>query len=44
VDLIVLFGTWRRVPEEDAMMRKQFGQEWERWAARVPYKSIPGVY
>jgi protein-S-isoprenylcysteine O-methyltransferase Ste14 len=44
VDLIVLFGTCRRVPEEDGMMRKQFGQEWERWAAKVPYKLIPGVY
>jgi protein-S-isoprenylcysteine O-methyltransferase Ste14 len=44
VDLVVLFGAARRVPEEDAMMRKQFGQEWERWAARVPYKLIPGVY
>jgi protein-S-isoprenylcysteine O-methyltransferase Ste14 len=44
VDLIILFGTWQRVSKEDAMMRQQFGQEWERWAARVPYKLFPGVY
>jgi hypothetical protein len=44
VDLIILFGTWQCVSKEDAMMRKQFGQEWERWTAKVPYKLIPGVY
>jgi protein-S-isoprenylcysteine O-methyltransferase Ste14 len=44
VDLIIPLGAWQRVSEEDGMMRKQFGQEWERWAARVPYKLFPGVY
>jgi protein-S-isoprenylcysteine O-methyltransferase Ste14 len=44
VDLIFLYALLRRVTEEDAMMRKQFGQEWEEWAARVPYKLIPGLY
>lgn len=33
-----------RIPMEDAMLRKQFGQEWEEWARRVPYALIPGVY
>ncbi|KAF8182907.1 hypothetical protein BJ912DRAFT_977094 [Pholiota molesta] len=28
---------WRRLPVEDALMRKQFGKQWDEWAARVPY-------
>ncbi|KAA1474009.1 hypothetical protein DENSPDRAFT_823691 [Dentipellis sp. KUC8613] len=33
-----------RVPVEDAVLRREFGQEWERWARRVPYALIPGIY
>ncbi|EPQ61335.1 ICMT-domain-containing protein [Gloeophyllum trabeum ATCC 11539] len=33
-----------RAPREDEMMKRQFGKEWEEWAARVPYKLIPWVY
>jgi protein-S-isoprenylcysteine O-methyltransferase Ste14 len=35
---------WRRLPVEDALMRKQFGKQWDEWAARVPYRLIPWVY
>jgi len=34
----------RRVPGEDAAMKKQFGKEWDNWAHRVRYRLIPGVY
>jgi protein-S-isoprenylcysteine O-methyltransferase Ste14 len=44
VDLTFPYALVRRATEEDAMMRKQFGQEWEEWAARVPYKLVPGLY
>jgi protein-S-isoprenylcysteine O-methyltransferase Ste14 len=42
--LIAVIGLTRRMAEEDKMMRTRFGTEWEQWAARVPYKLIPGVY
>ncbi|KDQ51233.1 hypothetical protein JAAARDRAFT_62643 [Jaapia argillacea MUCL 33604] len=34
----------RRIPAEEAMMRKEFGKTWDDWARRVPYKLLPGVY
>ncbi|TFK63576.1 hypothetical protein BDN72DRAFT_847493 [Pluteus cervinus] len=33
-----------RVPKEDEILRKRFGNEWVEWAERVPYKFVPGVY
>ncbi|KAI0271639.1 hypothetical protein BC834DRAFT_922368 [Gloeopeniophorella convolvens] len=32
-----------RAPTEDAVLHKEFGEEWESYAARVPYRYIPGV-
>ncbi|TFK49856.1 hypothetical protein OE88DRAFT_1662551 [Heliocybe sulcata] len=40
LDYVCLF----RPVNEDAAMRKQFGQQWDEWASRVPYKLIPYVY
>lgn len=34
----------RRIPGEDAAMKRQFGKEWDEWAHRVRYRLIPGVY
>jgi protein-S-isoprenylcysteine O-methyltransferase Ste14 len=42
--LLVVLGLLRRMGEEDRMMRTRFGPDWEEWAARVPYKLIPGLY
>jgi protein-S-isoprenylcysteine O-methyltransferase Ste14 len=42
--LLAVVGLSRRMAEEDKMMRTRFGTEWEEWAARVPYKLVPGVY
>lgn len=33
-----------RVRGEDDMMHAAFGDEWEKWAERVRYRLIPGVY
>ncbi|KAJ3519579.1 hypothetical protein NM688_g9281 [Phlebia brevispora] len=33
-----------RVTAEDAVMKQQFGQEWEDWAKRTPYRLVPYVY
>ncbi|KAJ7617163.1 hypothetical protein FB45DRAFT_756850 [Roridomyces roridus] len=32
-----------RMRKEDAMLKENFGKEWEVWAGRVRYKIIPGV-
>ncbi|KAI0365386.1 hypothetical protein BV20DRAFT_1056456 [Pilatotrama ljubarskyi] len=39
-----LVGMVRRVPKEDAVLRKEFGGQWEEWAKRVRYALIPYVY
>ena len=33
-----------RLKKEDAMLRQQFGSQWDAWAADVPYRLVPGVY
>lgn len=33
-----------RVVDEDKMLHKEFGEEWERWSRRVRYRLIPGIY
>ena len=40
----LLVVTVRRVPREDAVMRQEFGKEWEQWAKMTPYKLVPYVY
>ncbi|KAF9554401.1 hypothetical protein CPC08DRAFT_175474 [Agrocybe pediades] len=43
----VLLGVpivFRRVPKEDAALRKNFGKEWEEWAKEVPYALFPGIW
>ena len=33
-----------RVHTEDAILRQQWPEEWERWAKKTPYKVIPYIY
>ena len=40
VCLCVMF----RMKDEDELMREMFGDEWTRWANRVKYCLIPGIY
>jgi protein-S-isoprenylcysteine O-methyltransferase Ste14 len=33
----------RRMPVEDAILKREFGKDWDEWAKAVPYRLIPGV-
>lgn len=44
MEAYVLCSILCRAPTEDALLRKQFGAEWDAWAERVPYRVIPGVF
>jgi len=33
-----------RMDNEDRMMQKEFGQQWDKWAKKVPYKLVPGIF
>ena len=33
-----------RAELEDRVLRKEFGEEWEEWVRKVPYKFIPYVF
>lgn len=33
-----------RVSKEDAVLRENFGEEWEAWAKKTPYRLIPYIY
>ncbi|KIJ66842.1 hypothetical protein HYDPIDRAFT_38294 [Hydnomerulius pinastri MD-312] len=35
---------WKRIVDEDRMLKEAFGEEWEKWAGRVRYRLVPGVY
>jgi protein-S-isoprenylcysteine O-methyltransferase Ste14 len=40
----MLAMSFSRISVEDAMLRARFGQEWEDWARRVPYKLVPYIW
>ncbi|KAI8630665.1 hypothetical protein F5Y19DRAFT_428558 [Xylariaceae sp. FL1651] len=40
---VFLFGFWRRVREEELMLRTKFGSEWEAWHSRTA-RFIPWVF
>ncbi|KAG2131642.1 hypothetical protein DEU56DRAFT_889605 [Suillus clintonianus] len=45
--LLVVTGVWvsiSRPAEEDKMLQRALGKEWENWAERVEYRLLPGVY
>lgn len=33
-----------RAPREDAALRAHFGEQWDAYAARVPYRFVPGLF
>lgn len=41
---VVTWAIMMRTLAEDKMMRKEFGNEWIEWAARVRYRLIPGLF
>jgi protein-S-isoprenylcysteine O-methyltransferase Ste14 len=44
IEVYVTLSTVMRAPMEDAFLKKQFGAKWDAWAARVPYKLVPGMF
>ncbi|KAI0270519.1 hypothetical protein BC834DRAFT_841379 [Gloeopeniophorella convolvens] len=43
VFLIQGMTIYARAATEDAVLRKEFGKEWEGYASKVPYRYIPGI-
>ena len=33
-----------RASQEDKILKREFGQQWEAWARRTPYKVIPYIW
>ncbi|KAI0048050.1 hypothetical protein FA95DRAFT_1605584 [Auriscalpium vulgare] len=44
INACALVSLLARAPAEDAMLRDQFKEEWDAWAARVPYRVVPRIY
>ncbi|EPQ52725.1 hypothetical protein GLOTRDRAFT_117450 [Gloeophyllum trabeum ATCC 11539] len=42
--LTMVPGVVSRMPVEDRMMKRQFGEQWEQWVQRVPYRIVPYLY
>jgi protein-S-isoprenylcysteine O-methyltransferase Ste14 len=44
-----VLGVWNvatipRLLQEDEVLKKSFGKEWDEWASRVRWRIMPGVY
>ena len=39
-----MFVIPHRLGMEDSELKKRFGVEWDKWAQKVPYRLIPGIY
>ncbi|OBZ75963.1 hypothetical protein A0H81_04738 [Grifola frondosa] len=37
-------GILLRTSTEDKVLKEAFGEEWEAWAKRTPYKLLPGIF
>lgn len=42
--IIIYPGMFTRAVTEDALMKNEFGKEWEEWAQKVRYRIIPGIW
>jgi len=42
--VIIIFGLFRRISQEDEALHQLAGKKWEDWAQRVPYKLVPFIY
>ena len=40
----LMLAAVRRVPVEDAVLKAEFGEEWDAWARDTPYALVPYVY
>ncbi|KAI0658173.1 hypothetical protein C8Q70DRAFT_918236 [Cubamyces menziesii] len=41
---LMIVATVRRVSREDAVLRREFGEQWDEWKKRTPYALVPYVY
>ena len=41
---IIPVGIIARTAAEDQVLRKEFGQQWDAWAQKTPYRLIPGIF
>lgn len=41
---LITSGLLARMSKEDEALKKTFGSSWTEWAAKVPYKLIPGLF
>ncbi|KAJ7592782.1 hypothetical protein C8J56DRAFT_929479, partial [Mycena floridula] len=41
---IIFLALVPRMRKEDALLKKEFGKEWDDWAKAVPYRMFPGIY
>jgi len=44
MECFVVVSILMRAPREDELLRRQFGEKWEAWAEKVPYRVFPGVF
>ncbi|OSC99258.1 hypothetical protein PYCCODRAFT_1373391 [Trametes coccinea BRFM310] len=42
--MFMTFGFLRRMRIEDAVLREEFGAQWDEWARKVPYLLVPYVW
>ncbi|EMD32288.1 hypothetical protein CERSUDRAFT_24541, partial [Gelatoporia subvermispora B] len=40
-DAYLVVSVCRRMPQEDQILRKHFGKQWDDWATKVPYRLMP---
>ncbi|KAI0077626.1 hypothetical protein K474DRAFT_1595686 [Panus rudis PR-1116 ss-1] len=40
----IVLMLWMRIPSEDLVMKNEFGEHWEAWTKKTPYKLVPGIY
>ncbi|TCD61049.1 hypothetical protein EIP91_009122 [Steccherinum ochraceum] len=33
-----------RIPKEDMVLKREFGEQWDKWAEKTKYRLIPGIY
>ncbi|KZV77163.1 ICMT-domain-containing protein [Peniophora sp. CONT] len=44
IETFVLWSILARAPLEDRLLRSQFGEKWEEYAARVRWRVVPGIF
>lgn len=44
METFVLWSILARAPVEDRLLRGQFGEKWEQYAARVRWRVVPGIF